>query len=237
MPRTFTVAEMEASVRELLDIESARSFTSAEIRSRLSSGYAKYYAKLVKSGLGYAGENEQTITSTGIAAYPLDDDHFFTLRVDFQYDGNFRRQLHEIDVRELQRVQIAGSPARCYRLVGKTIELYPTPPTGGIYFHKYVPSAAKLVSDAQVVDGVSGWEDGPILDAAVRCLVKGGEDATGLMAERKLVDDRIEEETQLRALTNRRIIRTRTRRDLPDPSGLLPWAWGGDGWDGWDDGC
>ena len=155
MPRTFTVAQLRARVRELVDIESARSFTDPEINERLSSGYAKYYAKLVKAGLGYAGEQTQTITSTGTDAYALQPDHFATVRVDFQYQGNYRWPLEELDVRELQQVQFQGSQAFFYRLVGQNIVLYPTPPAGGIYQHIYVPAPADLTDDTQIVDGAA----------------------------------------------------------------------------------
>lgn len=228
MPRNFTLAQLRQRVRELVDIESNRHFTDAEVNSRISSAYGKYYAKLVASGLGYAGETTQTITTTGASSYNLPSDHMATLRVDYRATTDYWFPLEEVLVQEIDRFQNTGSEAYGFRLVGSTITLYPTPPTGQTYRHIYVPAPADLTTDSQTVDGVSGFEDGIVLDAAIRCLIKKEDtDTAPLERERDRVDARIDEEREMRLLTkNRRVVQTRDRNcgEQYDAADFMPWT-------------
>src|SRR5262249_210719 len=76
MPRTFRVAQIRDRVRELLDAEQMRALSDLELNKRISSSYARYYAKLVMPGLGFPSETTQTITATGTDTYTLNSDHF-----------------------------------------------------------------------------------------------------------------------------------------------------------------
>lgn len=215
MPRSFTVAQLRTRVRERTDTETARSLTDTELNSRLSASYGKYHAKLVKSGFSYAGEVTQTIVATGADSYPLDPGHAHTLRVDFQYDSQNWEPLDEIDVRELEDYQFTGSSqAYAYRLVGNNLVLYPTP-SSGTYRHIYVAAPADLASDSQLVNGVTGWEEALVIDTAISVLQKGGDDVSVLLRDRDLIDARIDEEAQMRVLTQTHRIRIRRRRCRP----------------------
>lgn len=231
MPRTFTLAQLRQRVRELVDIEGNRHFTDSEVNSRISSAYAKYYAKLVASGLGYAGEKTQTIFTVGTNTYAMPTDHMSTLRVDYRYSTELWQELEEVLVQEINRYQTTGSQAFGFRLVGGNILLYPTPPSGQTYRHIYVPAPADLTTDTQTVDGVAGFEDAVVLDAAIRCLIKKEDaDTSSLLRERDLVDARIQEEAEMRLLTkSRRIARTRNRLDRDiDAADRFPWFGGED---------
>lgn len=225
MPRLFTVLQLRDRVRELADVEGSRFLTDTEMNKRLSSAYAKYYCKLVKAGIGYPSEITATINSTGVASVALPADHFSTLRVDFQVSVGSVWPLEEIDVRETQDYQIQGSSyARAYRLAGGNLIFYPTPATGGVYFHVYAPAPDDLTSDSQTVDGVAGWEDAIILDAAIRCRLKTDDNVQELLRERDIQDARIDEEAEMRSLTRSRKIVRRHRSDFSDPSDWPPWV-------------
>lgn len=233
MPRLFTLAQLRDRVRQLADVETARAPADPEINSVISSAYAKYYNKLVKAGIGYPTETTQTITSTGVDSYALNADHFATLRVDLQYQAGYWAELEEIDIRQVADYQFPGATyAVAYRLAGGNLVLLPTPATGTIYRHIYAPAPSDLTSDAQNVDGVAGWEDAIVLEAAIRLLMKAGEDVAALMAERKMVDDRIDEEAEMRSLTHSRKIVCRTSWStdgrLRDPSDWPYWLRSGE---------
>ena len=55
----------------------------------------------------------------------------------------------------------------------------------------YVPTITKLVNDADLLDGVNGWEEYIILDSAIKCMVKEESDPSALLAQLQLVKDRI----------------------------------------------
>lgn len=231
MPRTFTVAQIRDRIRELIDAEQMRALSDTEMNKRISAAYAKYYAKLVQSGLGYPAETTQTITAGtgGTDTYALPADHFATLRIDYQYTSNFWDPLDIIDIREIHKVQWnAGSQAFWYRLAGPSITLYPTPTVGGIYRHIYAPAAADLTLDAQAIDGVSGWEDAVILEAAIRCAWKFDGDTTSMERERAAMDALINEQIDLRTAQSPKGFRKQRSRRLRqdcEPEPHRHWHW------------
>lgn len=232
--RNFTLAQLRARVQEIADLETDPHVGATEINKRISSAYAKYYSKLAKAGCGKPGETTQSITMNGTdQTVALPADHFITLRVDYRISTDRWEPLDELDVREIHLFPQTGSWACGYRLVGQTITFYPIP-AAGTYRHIYVPAAADLTADGDTVDGVVGWERAIILEAAIECLLKQGrrEDAGALAQERRLIDDRIDEEATLRTLTtHRRIVpRSRLRRAYDtdasrgvDPADWPPW--------------
>jgi hypothetical protein len=56
----------------------------------------------------------------------------------------------------------------------------------------YIPTAPTLASPSSSFDGINGWEEWVILTAAIRCKVKDEEDPGALVAERAIVDARIQ---------------------------------------------
>lgn len=213
MARSFTTAQIRDRVRELVDAEQMRALSDTEMNKRISSSYARYYAKLVKPGLGFPTEITVNIVSTGVDAYVLPADHFSTMRIDFQTStGGIFEPLGEIDIREIHEVQFTGGgQSFWYRLAGPNVVLYPTPTVGTVFRHMYAPAPADLTSDVQTLDGVCGWEEAVILDTAIRCAIKWEGDTTDLRIERKELDDRIDEEVQLRSINTAKRIHIRCR--------------------------
>jgi len=233
LARTFTLAQVRDRVRELVDAEQMRAVSDAELNRRISSSYARYYAKLVRTGLGFPTEITATITATpGIDTYALPPDHFSTMRVDY-ITGGIYIPLQEIDIREIHEAQAPGSPSSFFRLAGPNLILYPAPTAGDSYRHIYAPAPDDLTTDTQSLDGVCGWEEAVILDAAIRAAMKWEGDTNDLRAERNALDERIDEEVQLRSInTAKRIVLTNARRwrwdqwecgDPDDPSNYWPW--------------
>lgn len=221
MPRTFTLAQIRDRVREAIDAEQMRGLSDPEVNKRISAAYAKYYAKLVSPGLGFPSETTQTITAGtgGTDTYALPADHFSTLRVDFLLSSGFWDPLDPIDIREIHLVQFSGaSQAFFFRLAGPSIILYPTPQVGGVYRHIYAPAPVDLTTDAQTIDGVSGWEDVVVLEAAIRCAWKWEGDTSAIERERERIDALIAEQVDLRQAQGAKRMRQprNLRHDLAD---------------------
>lgn len=79
-----------------------------------------------------------------------------------------------------------------YRLMGNQIEFIPTP-SGGQYIRLwYIPRMVELLKDTDILDGVSGWTEYIIVDAAIKALQKEESDTSVLMAQKQGLIDRIQ---------------------------------------------
>ena len=84
--------------------------------------------------------------------------------------------------------------------------------------------SAKLVQDNQIVDGVSGWEEYIIVDAARKILLKEESDTSFLLAEKQALLTRIESAAENRNASDpERVSDSRMRN--------FAWSDDGSGWD------
>lgn len=80
-----------------------------------------------------------------------------------------------------------------YRLVGNTIYFIPTPSAGQFIRTWYFPKLTTLLQDTDRLDGISGWTEYVVVDAARKALLKEESDTSMLMAEKQALIKRIEE--------------------------------------------
>lgn len=111
-----------------------------------------------------------------------------------------------------------------YRLVGNTIMFIPTPSGGQTVGLWYFPRLTTLLQDTDVMDGISGWTQYPIVRAAKYALDKEESDTTRLDEELIFLKQRIEESA--------------TNRDSGSPDTISDTRsngerWGGYSGDGW----
>lgn len=109
-----------------------------------------------------------------------------------------------------------------YRVVGGNLMFIPTPSAGQIVQMWYYPRLNTLLKDTDIMDGISGWTEYVIVDAAIKALRKEESDTNELMAEKMLLKQRIEASA--------------SNRDAGQPdtiSATATWSerWGG-GWGG-----
>lgn len=80
-----------------------------------------------------------------------------------------------------------------YRLVGNNLYFVPTP-SGSQYIRVwYIPRLSQLLKDTDIADGVSGWTEYIIVDAAIKALQKEESDVTVLAMQKMALIKRIEE--------------------------------------------
>ena len=107
---------------------------------------------------------------------------FYKLRGLFISLGGFVEQLQPFAIQQLDEYQytggwIGGSPI-AYHLAGSNIIFKPTP-TGAYTITVYfTPAPTRMVADGDTIDGVAGWEEYVVWDAAVRVLVRDERDAS-----------------------------------------------------------
>lgn len=112
-----------------------------------------------------------------------------------------------------------------YRIMGSNLQIIPTPGSGQTISLWYIPRLTQLLADTDMLDGVSGWTEYVIVDAAIKALNKEESDVSALMAEKAQLMKRIEESGM--------------NRDAGQPdtiSATRTWSerWGGYGGPGYD---
>lgn len=79
-----------------------------------------------------------------------------------------------------------------YRVAGDNILLIPTPSNGQTLRLWYIPRLSVLLADTDACDGVSGWTEYIIVDAAIKALQKEESDVSVLFAQKQALIDRIQ---------------------------------------------
>lgn len=112
-----------------------------------------------------------------------------------------------------------------YRVLGNNIQFIPVPAGNQNIRIWYIPRLTQLVQDTDIMDGISGWTEYVIVDAAIKALQKEESDVSGLMAQKADLIKRIEESASNRdAGAPDTISNTRTWGER--------WGGGGNGTDG-----
>ena len=86
-----------------------------------------------------------------------------------------------------------GIVALQYRVMGNNIMFIPAPAGNQTIQLWYIPRLKKLLRDTDVADGVNGWLEYVIVDAAIKALQKEESDVSVLMARKQELVARIEE--------------------------------------------
>lgn len=78
-----------------------------------------------------------------------------------------------------------------YKVMGDKLMFIPTPSAGQYVTMWYVPRMTKLLRDTDVSNGVNGWLEYIVVDAAIKALQKEESDVSVLMAQKQALIDRI----------------------------------------------
>ncbi len=178
-------------------------FTEAELNGYIAGSYKELYDILVqKFGDDYYIATPHTFTTDGTNdTYALPEDFYKLLGVDASYNGgtgNGWVTLKQFMIGERNSYTLPNSQVfygianMRYRLRDDAIWFVPIPAGGQLLRIIYIPRPAELDDDADTVDGVSGWEEYIICDAALKCLVKEESDASAFAAQKAAMLQRIE---------------------------------------------
>jgi hypothetical protein len=180
----MTLAALRAAARERSDTEGDPHITDAELTRWINGSVAELYDLLIKNG----GENyftaRATITSDGATElYPLPDGTLYGGAPAY-YKGTLVEQQYVAALsgwRTVHKMNLADK-----NRLGRW------PAAGEVFRIWYAPRLTELVRDQDIADGVSGWLDYAIVDAARKAVVKQERDPSALMAEKADLKMRIE---------------------------------------------
>lgn len=80
-----------------------------------------------------------------------------------------------------------------YRVMGSNIEFIPTPSANQYVRLWYIPRMTQPLADNDILDGISGWTEYVIIDAAIKAMQKEESDCTVLAAQKADIVKRIED--------------------------------------------
>lgn len=193
MATTKTLAQLRTAARQRADMENSTFVSDTELTDYVNQSYFELYDLLVqKFGDDYFVATPHTATTTSSETYDLPTDLYKLLGVDIGSTGNFiALKPFTFSERNL-RSGVAVRQNLRYRLRGSSLWLTPAPAAGQTLRLWYVPRLTPLSADADTADGVSGWTEYLICDAAIKCLQKEESDVSVLMAQKMALIKRIE---------------------------------------------
>lgn len=192
MALDVTLSYLKEQVRARADQQNSQFIQDAELTDFINGSASSLYDQLVQAAEDYFVKSATITIIAGQNEYTLPSDWYKTLGVDYLVNNkpvpmsrfNFRdRHLYNyLDARpEIVR----------YGIWGQELVFKPQAPKSATVVLWYVPTITKLVNDADLLDGVNGWEEYIILDSAIKCMIKEESDPSALMAQLQLVKDRI----------------------------------------------
>jgi hypothetical protein len=201
---TMTLLQLRTAVRERADQVNSTFISDSELTSYIQQSSFELYDVLVqKYGDAYFVKNPPaTITTDGTnEVFALPTDLYKLLGVDLQTSGapNGWLTLRPFNMAERNRywrpnaAPIVGFTSLRYRLAGSNLWLTPLPAASQTLRVWYVPRLTTYTGDSDTLDGISGWTEYVIVDAAIKCMVKEESDPSALMAQKAALLKRIEE--------------------------------------------
>jgi hypothetical protein len=216
MATTMTLAQLREATRQRADMLNASGdytnafITNSELTSYINQSYFELYDLLV----GAYGENYYVaapfyITTDGQNQFfNLPTDCYKVLGVDVQVtspvSNNAYWTLKPFSFAERNKYAVPntqlyfGITNLRYRIQGDQLWLNPLPQANQTIRIFYIPRMTTLEFDNDEVQGVSGWTEYIITDAAIKCLQKEESDVTVLMAQKQALLARIEAMAQNR---------------------------------------
>jgi len=192
-----TLTQFRTRVRERANMEGSQFVTDTELTGYINSSASELYDLLVSRFADYYLSDTAVTVTTG-SSIPLPV-NFYKLRgLDLDLGGGDYQTLRQFNFNERNkatddlRVLQRGVSQLRYRVQGNTISLTPADQATNRYRIWFVPLMPLLVANADSFDGVNGWEEYVVVDAAIKCLQKEESSTTDLERQKGALIKRIE---------------------------------------------
>jgi len=213
MSTSMTLLELRTASRQRADMVNSTFVTDSEFNSYINQSYFELYDLLVTTYEDYYVTAPLVIPTTSVGAnglLPLPDGTLYSaaepfyklLGVDLGLSSNTTafvtlKRFEFISRNRYVYPQLNSTYLGVfnlrYHLTGDNLMLIPTP-AGGQYLRLwYIPRMQTLTIDADTADGISGWTEYIICDAAIKAGQKEETDVSVLMNQKAALIKRIEE--------------------------------------------
>lgn len=237
LPGQTTVGNLSLLIRQECNKENSPFITGQELNSYINNSFKELYDILVqKFGDDYEVATPYTYTTAqNQQLYPLPNDFYKLLGVEVALnpaDPSSWVTLHNFEFvqRNLlnypNQYTFYGVTNLRYRLNGTNLMVIPFPSGGQTLRIWYAPRPNQLLTSAQIVDGISGWEEYIVVDCCIKILGKEESDTSLFLARKAALLQRIEEASANRNIGDPETVSDSRTRNFAwsDDSG-----WGGNG--------
>lgn len=198
MASTVTLLQMRTKARQHADQENSPFIGDTELTAYINSAIQELYDMLIQAGEYYYIANEDVTISANVDTYDLPDDFYKLLGIDLVFGNGQNLSLKPFNFTERNRYNFypefgysSGNNLK-YIIQGDQLKFIPIPVGSNQIKVWYAPVFTPLVDDADTFDGINGWEDMAVLDAAIKMMIKEESDPQALMLERQRIEARIQ---------------------------------------------
>jgi len=192
VPSLVTLSEIREEAAERADMENSNFVNSAELLRYINRSYAKLYDLLIQAYPDYFTKTKPFSFSVNTTDrfYRLPGDFYKLRGVDLVSSNTKSITLKPFMFEERNRYSepviwgFEGTAYIRYRITGNKIEFVPQNATTAQIELWYLPTAPKLETDTDTIDGINGWEEFVILDTAIKMVTKEESDPSALMAQK-----------------------------------------------------
>jgi hypothetical protein len=173
MARTVTLASLRSQAQQRADMENTDFLTDAEWNVNINNSATELYDLLTTVFEDYYFQTS-SITTTGTDSYPLPASFYKLLGVDQVFSSGQSGTVKPFQFGE-------RNSYRAYSGTGEVLTL------------SFIPIMPALSGDSDTFDGINGWEEYIVIDAAIKALLKEESDISALMAQKAAITKRINE--------------------------------------------
>jgi hypothetical protein len=169
MALSYTLAQLRSEVRTRGDYENSSVFTDAMLNGYINDGIAEVHDRLIQSGSDYVTLETTLVTTPNQATVSLPANFYKLFGLDQLVSPTIYRRVLRHMLADRNRNQVQTYRDFTYRIQGGNIVLMPVPTSAITLRMVYAPHATKLVLDADVYDGINGYERLVIEKALLYC--------------------------------------------------------------------
>jgi hypothetical protein len=211
MASTVTLGDLKTQVRQRADMENSQFVSDAELVGYINSAAQELYDVLTYKMEDYYTISG-TVTTDGVAdSFALPAAFYKLIGVDYSLAGMIQ-PMEKFNFQDRNNYRYNAQLLR-YRIIKNAITFKPTPSAQTITIW-YVPAYTKMTVDADTFDGINGWEDIVVADAAIKCLLKEESDVSVLLAEKADLMARIDKVGNNRDMGKPEVVADVTRARL-----------------------
>ena len=193
---SVTLQEFRERARERADMENSRFISDAELNRYINASIQELYDLLIASrGENYYVSSYSFTTSTNTDTYALPSGMLKLLGVDYVRGVNSAYSLKSFKWQERNRYRepyyLNDSINLQYQIRGNNLVFMPMPQGNQQIKVWYIPAATLLTQNTDSFDGINGWEEYVVIDAAIKMLVKEESDTSELMMAKEAMRQRV----------------------------------------------
>lgn len=208
-PGIVNLADLRLQAQQRSDMVNSQFISTTEWNRMISQSCKELYDILIqKFGDDYYVASTYTYTTAnGQQLYPLPADFYKLFLVEVALNPGDANSW--VTIKKFERIQqnlwnypnvytFYGITNLRYRVDGQNLHIVPLPTGGQTLRLTYAPRPQVLMADTDAFDGISGWEEYVVVDAAIKACIKEETDASALYAQKKDLLKRIEEAAENR---------------------------------------